>query len=261
VRIFTKYTSSDIKTPAAALDVIKLFIAARNEPVKEIHFPGTLGPSFVYATRGQIEQAVSQFLGIEGTNGPRGTTTAGGRNGVPAAQAAAARRGKKAAKAGRKAAKGSGGSGRASPGLTVTKLGRSYAQRVHHAYPPFPVYYPSTVAAGSSFPERVHYYNLADPGLKQNERFSYRFVLKTPTGDYYGLQGLSWKDPPILKETHETRTIGDRTYNIYYDNNRIRLISWSTDKGVYWVSNSLLESLSQSQMIAIARGAKLIPGQ
>ena len=32
------------------LEVLKLFIASRNAPIKEVHFPAELGPSYVYAT-------------------------------------------------------------------------------------------------------------------------------------------------------------------------------------------------------------------
>ena len=38
------------------------------------------------------------------------------------------------------------------------------------------------------------------------------------------------------------------------------MVSWENDDAVYWISNSLLEGLSSDQMIAIARGTKLLPG-
>ena len=42
-------------------------------------------------------------------------------------------------------------------------------------------------------------------------------------------------------------------YELYYDGNRLRLVAWRTGKAWYWVSNTLLGSLSKKQMLAMAR--------
>ena len=72
-------------------------------------------------------------------------------------------------------------------------------------------------------------------------------------GEYYGLQGTTWKNPPILEGVTETRKIGGRTYELAYDGDRLRLVAWRTQKAVYWISNTLLLSLDEKQMLAIAR--------
>ena len=72
--------------------------------------------------------------------------------------------------------------------------------------------------------------------------------------------GLTWTDAPILDEPHETKQFGDRTYNLYYDNDRLRMVSWEDDGMAYWVSNTLLQTLTADQMIAIARGDDGAPG-
>ena len=56
----------------------------------------------------------------------------------------------------------------------------------------------------------------------------------------------------------ETKTIGGRTYEIYTDGDRVRLIAWRTKDAVYWVSNTLLQTLSRSQMIGIARASRAL---
>ena len=43
---------------------------------------------------------------------------------------------------------------------------------------------------------------------------------------------------------------------IFTDGSRIRLIAWQTATGTYWISNTLSETLSKSQMLGIARSAK-----
>ena len=72
-------------------------------------------------------------------------------------------------------------------------------------------------------------------------------------GQYYGVQGTNWKAPPILDDPSETLKVRGRKYQLYYDGNRLRLVAWRTPRAVYWVSNSLSETLSNKQMLAIAK--------
>ena len=51
------------------------------------------------------------------------------------------------------------------------------------------------------------------------------------SGEYYGLQGTQWKDPPILKGPTEKRKIGKREFELYYDGDRVRLVAWRTHEG------------------------------
>ena len=74
VKIFTHYTSSDINSAEQMLQVLRLFFDLRGAQIKEIHFNGTLGPSYVTATPDEIHTAVNQFLGIESTPGPAGSS-------------------------------------------------------------------------------------------------------------------------------------------------------------------------------------------
>jgi hypothetical protein len=75
-------------------------------------------------------------------------------------------------------------------------------------------------------------------------------------GEYYGLQGTTWKNPPILENVSEKRKIGRREYELHYDGDRLRMVAWRTRKAVYWVSNTLLLTLSERQMLAIAKSAR-----
>ena len=49
-----------------------------------------------------------------------------------------------------------------------------------------------------------------------------------------------------------------RTYKLYYDGRALRLIAWETPRAVYWVSNTLTESLTNKQMLGIARSLSRI---
>jgi hypothetical protein len=52
--------------------------------------------------------------------------------------------------------------------------------------------------------------------------------------------------------------MGKRTFELHYDGDRLRLVAWRTRKAVYWVSNTLLLTLTERQMLAIARSSRLL---
>jgi hypothetical protein len=72
-------------------------------------------------------------------------------------------------------------------------------------------------------------------------------------GEYYGVEGTSWLDPPILDSPSEERTIGGRKYMLYFNGDRLRLVAWKTKRASYWVSNTLLQTLSAREMLGVAR--------
>jgi hypothetical protein len=72
-------------------------------------------------------------------------------------------------------------------------------------------------------------------------------------GQYYGVQGTTWRAPPILAKLTDTVRMAGRTYKVAYDGSRIRTIAWRTPRGVYWVSNSLMGALTNRQMLGVAR--------
>ena len=77
-------------------------------------------------------------------------------------------------------------------------------------------------------------------------------VSKGLAGEYYGIQGMTWKDPPILDNPDEIARVRRAPLQLYYDGRRLRLVAWKTRRAVYWVSNTLSQSLNNRQMLAIA---------
>jgi LCP family protein required for cell wall assembly len=101
--------------------------------------------------------------------------------------------------------------------------------------------------------------NSVPPGLflnkNQGEDIGVRLGTKVSfpgIGQYYGVQGTTWKGPPILDNPSEQRRINGRTYQLFFDGGRLRLVAWRTARAVYWVSNTLLQSLSNKQMLGLA---------
>jgi hypothetical protein len=117
----------------------------------------------------------------------------------------------------------------------------------------FPFYFPGVRAKGSSYsgPEQPRIYKLKDETGKKQQ--AYRLVLRAPgIGEYYGVQGMTWKAPPILDNPDRTVRHGNRKLRLYYDGQHLRLVAWKTKKGVYWVSNTLTQSIGNAQILEIA---------
>ncbi|MBJ7343315.1 MAG: LytR family transcriptional regulator, partial [Solirubrobacteraceae bacterium] len=56
-----------------------------------------------------------------------------------------------------------------------------------------------------------------------------------------------------LDTPSETMKMRGRSFELFYDGTRLRLVALRTSKGVYWVSNTLSLTLTNPQMLAIAR--------
>jgi LCP family protein required for cell wall assembly len=121
----------------------------------------------------------------------------------------------------------------------------------------FPFYFPQYKTTGARYVHQSpHIYGIRDENGKL--RRAYRLVLHKAgggtllTGEYYGVQGISWRYPPILDNPSEYRTVNGRRLMLFYDGRRLRLVAWRTPNASYWVSNTLTKSLSEREMLAIA---------
>jgi LCP family protein required for cell wall assembly len=121
-----------------------------------------------------------------------------------------------------------------------------------------PYYAPARRAPGARLAtDGVRAYKLET--LKGRTHRAYRLVFHAGgPGDYYGVQGTTWRDPPILRHPDHVRRIGGRRLLTFSDGGRLRLVGWRTEKGVYWVSNTLTRELSNRQMIGIALSMKRV---
>jgi LCP family protein required for cell wall assembly len=260
IDIFTEYTTSDISDKETMLEVLKLFIASRGASIKEVHFPATLGPSYVYASEGEIQEAVNKFLGIEASGGPRGTLEA-----EPSRS-----KGKKSKKKHKRKprlvkAKPPGSDGLVQAREAGELEGKAAARKVGGG---FPVFYPTRLPYGARYVESNPYLHVQDPRFYHfkdtsgKRHAAYRMVAEYGPEyetQYFGVQGIhGWSNPPILDNPSETRTIHGRAYEIFVDGDRVKMIAWHRGENTYWVANSLLQSLTNDQMVGMARSARAI---
>jgi LCP family protein required for cell wall assembly len=234
--IFGRNTSTDarLRSRTEVLRLLKLTLFSATHPIQEISFRGSLGPSYVETTRAQMREMTHEFLNVEDTPGPRGAATKKVKRPKPKHPLKVVGGLEDAASFGKDQA------------VQAVQAGAGVT---------LPALYPTRRLQGSVYagPPRVYKVRGTD-----GKRYgAYRMVLQTGhIGEYYGLQGLTWKNPPILEGVTEKRKIGRRTYELAYDGDRLRLVAWHTPKAVYWISNTLLLSLDEKQMLAIARSVR-----
>ncbi|WP_026911669.1 LCP family protein [Patulibacter minatonensis] len=88
---------------------------------------------------------------------------------------------------------------------------------------------------------------------------SYRIVVATgESGQYYGVEGTTWKDPPILQLATDRIRLGGRTWDVQYDGRRIRRLIWRAPQGTYWVTNTLTNQLTSKEMYALAHSFRRV---
>jgi LCP family protein required for cell wall assembly len=112
----------------------------------------------------------------------------------------------------------------------------------------------SSSQLSSSSPARLYY-------IEQRHK-ALRLTFVTGASEYWGIEETDWADAPILSKPSATRKLKDgRTYDLYYNGSHLHMAVLRGEGGAsYWVVNTLLDSLSNETMIAIAKGLKA-PGK
>jgi LCP family protein required for cell wall assembly len=243
LRIFGRYTQTDIakNNDAAILRLLKLAYESSKHPIQEIHFRGeqsAKGP-YVEITPENLQRTINEFIDVGLIGSPQDIADPN------AAKRPAPKRIKKKRQL--------------APGLVTRKdAGETHVIDIAANLPDLPVYFPKVILGRGGYArDSPRSYDIYD--RNKNKYRAYRIVLSQgDNGQYYGVQGMTWKAPPILDNpTDEVRMRG-RTYQRYFDGHKLRLIAWKTDKGVYWVSNTLSKSLTNAQMMDIARSLQRI---
>jgi LCP family protein required for cell wall assembly len=119
---------------------------------------------------------------------------------------------------------------------------------------PFRVLYP-TLQTGQAEQQQVRAYPLKNQQNIRHHAYVVVFAQNATLGGYYDFEGTDWLNPPLFAHAH-TQVIDGRTYEFVDDGDHIHVIGWRVSNVLYWLSNTLLEELSNSQMLAIAKSAQ-----
>jgi hypothetical protein len=75
-------------------------------------------------------------------------------------------------------------------------------------------------------------------------------------GEFWGIEETNWTGAPVLSEKNFIRHFGRRTFEFHYSGSHLHMIVLREHAATYWVVNTLVDSLSNETMIAIARGLR-----
>ena len=246
LRIFGSYTQTDhdLHTVDGLINLFNLVLFMDGHTIKQVPFPAVFSPCapacYVTAEAGAERRAFAQFMAPtvpQRSGGSSGSHARSHRRGPPGPP----------------------------PVIADPADGRQQAAALGHAG--LPVYYPRDIASGSSYcyddtstcyleiPSPGSYprkYTISDRAGNQYRAYYMTLALNPLLGQYYGVQGLQWQNPPLLANPSFSREVDGKRLEVYVSGGKVTDVAWHTPQAVYWVSNTLTNNLSARQLIAIA---------
>jgi LCP family protein required for cell wall assembly len=245
IRVFSRYFRSDesLRSNKQVFSMLKLvlYLSGKNPKVNEVRFrvheaANPQVDSNLYVRKDDLRQSYEEFMNAQGSAKPRESSA------EPTAEDREFERVREKRK--REPVEVSGLEDTRAEGANMAVIADPKLK--------FPFYFPTVRVRGSSYSgTEPRTYKILDERGKKHD--AYRLVLRAPgIGEFYGVQGMTWRAPPILDDPDRTVERRGKTLRLYYDGRRLRLVAWKTRRGAYWVSNTLTQSIGQAQMIEIA---------
>jgi LCP family protein required for cell wall assembly len=246
-RIAKQYMQTDknLRKKSGFLQIAKLAYALRERPVRQIEFPAGFakgktpdGTEIDYVTSSQpaIAAAVERFMTGGGTEAKTAKV-------VPK----------------RKKDRGSVKKAALVPATSVMQAARSTLGRKRIQSLGFTLMLPRYLTASGRVPDGkkgIRTYSVRDRDGTLHRAYRLVVTHNQLDGQYYGVQGIAWRSPPILDDPSATRTVKGRKLLLFRSGSRLRLVAWKTDKAAYWVSNTLNQKLTNAEMLALASSVK-----
>jgi LCP family protein required for cell wall assembly len=86
-----------------------------------------------------------------------------------------------------------------------------------------------------------------------------RLTFSAGLNEYWGIQQTNWNEAPALADASFVHRIRGREYSLYYSGPHLHMVVLRENGATYWVVNTVLDSLSNETMLAIARGLQPLP--
>jgi LCP family protein required for cell wall assembly len=247
LRIFGKnsQTDPDLHSLTGLINIFNLVAFSAGHTVKQIQFPAIEAPCtpsscYILANRGPEQRALHQFMTAAKTAPakPAGPPKPGAHKPPPPSNA-----------------------------NLFADVEGGKAQLLALGKIAIPIYFPRMLATGSSYcsgtlgncpaevPTTGSYprgYLIHGTGGGTFVSYRMTVALNPSQGEYYGVQGTTWLNPPILSGTKQTKTVAGKQLVEYFNGQKVSLVAWKTPQAVYWISNTLADTLSNSQMLGIA---------
>ena len=120
---------------------------------------------------------------------------------------------------------------------------------------PFPLELPRLIERGSKldFDAPLRVYNIKK-GYK-----ALRLTFSVGLNEYWGIQQTNWNEAPALADASFVHRIRGREFSLYYSGAHLHMVVLRENGATYWVVNTVLDTLSNETMLAIARGLSPLP--
>jgi len=115
----------------------------------------------------------------------------------------------------------------------------------------FPLQVPTVIERSSRLDSRVPY-----SVYRIGKSKAVRLTFVTGDNQYWGIEQTVWGSAPALEDRNFREVIKGRAYDFYYNGPHLHMIVLRAGGATYWVVNTLLDSLSNETMLAIAKGLK-----
>jgi LCP family protein required for cell wall assembly len=120
---------------------------------------------------------------------------------------------------------------------------------------PFRLETPRLIASDSQLasesPIRVHTIKKGHPGV--------RLTFQWGGNEYWGIEQTDWAEAPVVADASFLQRIRGREYSLYYSGPHLHMVVLRENGATYWVVNTILDSLSNETMLAIARSLRPLP--
>jgi polyisoprenyl-teichoic acid--peptidoglycan teichoic acid transferase len=266
LRIFARHTTLDqgLKTTNGIIELFDLILNANGDSLKQIPFPASLtavsgtAPDYVFKQSDQaVAAAWAQFMQptAKSSSSPSSSSST-------SKSSSSGKHSSKPSHHPRQAIDTSGLTADPTDGIAQAKL----------LSPNMPVYYPRFILSGSVYCTATGYecLNGDEPITAYEHSYPRSYKVITTTGkrvhayfmtiavnpllgQYYGVQGVHWTNPPILNNPAGTKVFRGRTFYIYQDDHgHTTDVAWRDEGNSYWISNTLTSNIPTKQMVAIA---------
>jgi polyisoprenyl-teichoic acid--peptidoglycan teichoic acid transferase len=255
LRIFGKHSTLDkgLQSEDGILNLFNLVLNSDGNTIRQVEFPAILpppgpGPSYVTAEAAAEQATYARFMAP-----------------TPKPKASAAAKPAPASVKGHKHL-----SKINTAGLTAD-VSDGHSQAAQLAKVGMPVYFPRLIRTGSTYclslvgncqdgqepaSEYLHSYpreyQIRDQHGVAHAAYRMTLALNPVQGQYYGVQGTTWTNPPLLLSPSGTRTVAGRKLFLYADGGRLTTVAWHNGPDVYWISNTLTSAIPNQQMVSIA---------
>jgi len=236
--IFGKHTQTDpdLHHIDGLINLFNLVAFSDGHAIREVHFPADLQacppPAPCYVTSDPVSEARAfrSFMAVIKSGSPS----------TPPAVPAGVRAARRAPAAG-----------------LERDVADGKAQAAALSRIAIPVYYPKMIVGSTSYMpvtpgEYPRAYEIHDPQGVPHPSYRMVIAFNASMGQFYGVQGTTWRQAPILSSPQEIRIVGGKQLELHFDGRKLRLVAWRTARGVYWVSNTLSLDLSNQQMLGLA---------